>query len=103
MILVLGLPTLFFKEGVFDEYDYWAGTVSLVVLPCLKRYCSYFGMDKGWREITSGADIKVPNIYKFIIKYITPVLLIIIFLGSLFKPLGNNWSENIFLVETDGH
>jgi hypothetical protein len=32
MILVLGLPTvIFFKEGVFDEYDYWAGTVSLVV------------------------------------------------------------------------
>jgi hypothetical protein len=52
-------------------------------------------MDKGWREITSGADIKVPNIYKFIIKYITPVLLIIIFLGSLFKPLGNNWSGNV--------
>jgi hypothetical protein len=51
-------------------------------------------MDKGWREITSGADIKVPNIYKFIIKYITPVLLIIIFLGSLFKPLGN-WSGNV--------
>jgi hypothetical protein len=25
MILVLGLPTvIFFKEGVFDEYDYWA-------------------------------------------------------------------------------
>jgi hypothetical protein len=41
MILVLGLPTvIFFKEGVFDEYDYWAGTVSLVVLRCLKRYCS---------------------------------------------------------------
>jgi hypothetical protein len=30
----------YFKEGVFDEYDYWAGTVSLVVLRCLKRYCS---------------------------------------------------------------
>jgi hypothetical protein len=29
-ILVLGLPTVIFKEGVFDEYD-WAGTVSLVV------------------------------------------------------------------------
>ena len=52
-------------------------------------------MNKGWREITSGADIKVPNIYKFIIKYITPVMLIIIFLGSLFKPLDNNWSENV--------
>jgi SNF family Na+-dependent transporter len=50
------------------------GREHLVVLPCLKRYVLLdFGMDKGWREITSGADIKVPNIYKFIIKYITPV------------------------------
>jgi SNF family Na+-dependent transporter len=32
IVLILGLPTvLFFNEGVFDEYDYWAGTVSLVV------------------------------------------------------------------------
>jgi NSS family neurotransmitter:Na+ symporter len=98
MILILGLPTvIFFKEGVFDEYDYWAGTVSLVVFAMLETilFSWVFGMDKGWREITSGSDIKVPNIYKFIIKYITPVLLIIIFLGSVFKPLGNDWSGNI--------
>ncbi|WP_016988287.1 sodium-dependent transporter [Flavobacterium sp. ACAM 123] len=98
MILVLGLPTvIFFKEGVFDEYDYWAGTVSLVVFAMFETilFSWIFGMDKGWREITSGADIKVPNIYKFIIKFVTPVLLIIIFLGSLFKPLGNNWSGNV--------
>ncbi|SHG37018.1 Na+-dependent transporter, SNF family [Flavobacterium segetis] len=98
MILILGLPTvIFYKEGVFDEYDYWAGTVSLVVFAMLETilFSWIFGMDKGWREITSGADIKVPNIYKFIIKYITPVMLIIIFLGSLFKPLDNKWSENV--------
>ena len=98
MILILGLPTvIFFKEGVFDEYDYWAGTVSLVVFAMFETilFSWIFGMDKGWREITSGADIKEPNIYKFIIKYITPVMLIIIFLGSLFKPLDNNWSENV--------
>jgi SNF family Na+-dependent transporter len=98
MILILGLPTvIFFQEGVFDEYDYWAGTVSLVVFAMLETilFSWVFGMKKGWREITSGSDIKVPNIYKFIIKYITPVLLIIIFLGSVFKPLGNDWSGNI--------
>jgi len=98
MILILGLPTvIFFKEGVFDEYDYWAGTVSLVVFAMLETilFSWVFGMDKGWREITSGSDIKVPNIYKFIIKFITPVLLIIIFLGSVFKPSGNDWSGNI--------
>ena len=98
MILILGLPTvIFYQEGVFDEYDYWAGTVSLVVFAMLETilFSWIFGMDKGWREITSGADIKVPNIYKFIIKYVTPVMLIIIFLGSLFKPLDNDWSGNV--------
>ena len=95
MALILGLPTvLFYQQGVFDEYDYWAGTVSLVVFAMLETilFSWVFGMDKGWREITSGADIKVPNIYKYIIKYVTPLMLIIIFLGSLFKPLNNDWS-----------
>jgi NSS family neurotransmitter:Na+ symporter len=98
MALILGLPTvLFYQQGVFDEYDYWAGTVSLVVFAMLETilFSWIFGMNKGWREITSGADIKVPNIYKYIIKYVTPIMLIIIFLGSLFKPLNNDWTGNV--------
>ena len=31
LILILGLPTVIWFPSVFDEYDYWAGTVSLVV------------------------------------------------------------------------
>ena len=98
LILVMGLPTvIFFQEGVFDEYDYWAGTVSLVVFAMLETilFSWIFGMKKGWAEITSGADIQVPIIYKFIIKFVTPIMLIIIFLGSLFKPLNNDWSGNV--------
>ena len=98
MALILGLPTvIFYQQGVFDEYDYWAGTVSLVVFAMLETilFSWVFGMKKGWREITSGADIKVPNIYKYIIKYVTPLMLIVIFLGSLFKPLNNDWSGNV--------
>ncbi len=98
LILVMGLPTvIFYNQGVFDEYDYWAGTVSLVVFAMFETilFSWVFGMKKGWAEITRGADIKVPNIYKFIIKFVTPVMLIIIFLGSLFKPLNNEWSENV--------
>ena len=98
MALILGLPTvIFYQQGVFDQYDYWAGTVSLVVFAMLETilFSWVFGMDKGWREITTGADIKVPNVYKYIIKYVTPLMLIIIFLGSLFKPLNNDWSGNV--------
>ncbi|HMW34757.1 MAG TPA: sodium-dependent transporter [bacterium] len=85
-ILILGLPTvLFFHHGVFDEYDYWAGTVSLVIFALFEiiLFAWVFGMDKGWKEITDGADIKVPNVFKFIIKFITPILLGWVFVKSL--------------------
>jgi len=86
IILLLGAPCVwFFNEGVFDEYDYWAGTVSLVVFAVAEiiLFAWVFGMDKGWAEITRGADIKVPNYFKFIIKYITPAFLLAVFAGSL--------------------
>jgi neurotransmitter:Na+ symporter, NSS family len=95
IVLVLGMPTvLFFKYGVFDEYDYWAGTVSLVVFALFESilFAWVFGMNKGWREITSGADIKVPNFYKFIIKFVTPLLLLWVFVGSLITPKGGDWT-----------
>lgn len=94
-ILVLGLPTvLFFKYGVFDEYDYWAGTISLVVFALFEiiLFAWIFGIDKGWKEITAYADIKVPPFFKYIIKYVTPTLLLFVFVGAFFKPEGNDWN-----------
>ena len=102
IVLVLGLPTvIFFQEGVFDEYDYWAGTVALVVFALAETilFSWVFGIDKGWKELMSGSDLNVPTIYKFIIKYITPLLLLLVFLGALFTPLGNEWTaafKNLF-------
>ena len=95
IVLVLGLPTvIFFQEGVFDEYDYWAGTVALVVFALAETilFSWVFGIDRGWKELMSGSDLNVPTIYKFIIKYITPLLLLLVFLGALFTPLGNEWT-----------
>jgi SNF family Na+-dependent transporter len=98
-VLILGLPTvLFFQEGVFDEYDYWAGTVSLVVFAMLEiiLFSWVFGLKKGWVELTSGADIKIPNIYKFILKFVTPVMLIAVFFGSAVRPANDDWSKISF-------
>ena len=89
IVFFLALPTiLFFGKGVFDEYDYWTGTVSLVIFALAEviLFAWVFGMDKGWKEITDGADMKVPRIYRPIIKYITPLFILVIFLTSLFKP-----------------
>lgn len=95
IVLILGLPTvLFFNYGVFDEYDYWAGTVSLVVFALAEViiFVTVFGIDRGFNEINAGGDIKVPIVFKYIIKYVTPVLITVVFLGSLITPVGNDWA-----------
>lgn len=95
-ILILGLPTVFFFQyGVFDEYDYWAGTVSLVVFALVESiaFAWVFGIDNAWDEINEGSDIKLPMIYKHILKYITPVFLFAVFLGALLTPAGNDWAK----------
>ncbi|MCU0450118.1 MAG: sodium-dependent transporter [Bernardetiaceae bacterium] len=84
--LLLGAPTVFFFQyGVFDEYDYWAGTFSLVVFAFVEiiLFAWVFGMTKGWAEITRGADIKIPLLFKYIIQYVTPLLLGWVFFASL--------------------
>ena len=95
-IFIFGLPTvLFFQKGVFDEYDYWGGTVSLVIFAMLEviLFAWVFGIEKGWKEINKGADIKIPIIYKYILKYITPVMLIIVFIGALIRPVNDDWTS----------
>jgi hypothetical protein len=49
-----------------------------------------FGIDRGWEEITRGADLKVPRMFRFVIKYITPTFILVIFVAALIKP-ENDW------------
>lgn len=95
IILLFGLPTVFFfSKGVFDQYDYWAGTVSLVVFAMLETilFSWVLGVNKGWKLLHQGAEMQVPRFFKFVLRYITPTLLIIIFLSSLVKPKNDDWS-----------
>ena len=94
--IYFGLATLFlgficvwlYPGGAFDEFDFWTGTFSLVLFALLETivFAFVFGIDKGWEEITRGADIIIPKIFKFFIKYITPLFIAIIFIGALIKP-----------------
>ena len=95
IILLFGLPTVFFfSKGVFDQYEYWAGTVSLVVFAMLETilFSWVLGVNKGWKLLHQGAEMQVPRFFKFVLRYITPSLLIIIFLSSLVKPKNDDWS-----------
>lgn len=70
----------YLKYGVLDEMDYWAGTFGLVIFALIEIiiFMWIFGSEKAFEELNSGGDIKIPVIFKYIMKYITPLVLIII-------------------------
>jgi len=71
----------FFGNGVVDELDFWAVNVCLVLFGLVEviLFAWVFGMDKAWTELHVGSDITIPRAYRFIIKYVTPLILIAIF------------------------
>ena len=95
---VLGLWCVWlYPGGAFDEFDFWTGTFSLVVFALLEIvvFAWVFGMEKGWAEITRGADMKVPVIYRWVIPYVTPVFLGVVFVGALVQPDGGDWGAAV--------
>ncbi|MDP3804377.1 MAG: sodium-dependent transporter, partial [Candidatus Omnitrophota bacterium] len=94
---ILCQPAIFLLgSGVVNELDFWGGTFCLVLFATVEviLFAWIFGtstslsadgerrrtigMENAWREIHHGADMKIPGIYKFIIKYITPLFLLLI-------------------------
>ncbi len=91
MLLPLALPVALFHSNAFsDEFDYWAGTVMLVVFAMGEAilFAWISGMDRGWAEMLSGAELQIPRFFYYIIKYVTPVFLLIILVSVVFKPVG---------------
>jgi neurotransmitter:Na+ symporter, NSS family len=78
---ILCQPAIFLLgKGVVDELDFWGGTFCLVVFATVETilFAWIFGIDKAWDEMHHGSMMRIPRIYKFIIKYITPMFLIFI-------------------------
>lgn len=91
----MALPCcLFFDKGVFDQYDFWGGTVSLFLFAMIETigFSWVMGVNKGWSLITDNAELRLPKAYKFVLRYITPTMLIIIFVAALIKPKNDDWS-----------
>ncbi len=84
MILATGVflliqPVVFFRPFL-GEMDFWAGTFGLAVFALVEviLFAWVFGMDRAWAEITRGADIRIPRFFYYVIRYVTPVYLLII-------------------------
>ncbi len=88
--LLWGLGTvpvvLYYRYGLLDELDFWAGTLGIVVLALIEAilFAWIYGLARGWEELQRGALMQVPTFFKVVMKYITPVALAIILIGWLY-------------------
>ncbi len=89
------LFVVYFSRDVkaLDTIDFWVGTFLIFVLATILiiLFGWVVGVDKGWEEAHQGAEIRIPRIFKPIIKYVSPLYLLGIFvLWILFNVFGWN-------------
>jgi SNF family Na+-dependent transporter len=89
---LLGLVTAFgtafvvyFSKDMaaLDTFDFWVGTMFIFILAMVQSvlYGWIFGIDRGEEELHRGAHIRVPTFVQWVLKYITPLYLLLIFIG----------------------
>ena len=90
--LVCGLGNLFvlwFSKGLtaLDTIDFWIGSFMIFIMAAVQIICFgwIFGVDRGIEEAHRGALMQIPRAYRFIIKYVAPVYLIVIFVGFCYQ------------------
>ena len=94
-VMLFGLVTFvlcnaaifFLGKGVVDELDFWGGTFCLVLFATIEviLFGWIFGIEKAWEEVHHGADMRIPGIYKYIIKYVTPCFLLAVLIAWFFQ------------------
>ncbi|CAA6697560.1 MULTISPECIES: sodium-dependent transporter [unclassified Lentimonas] len=84
MITVVGCGfVVYFSEGVkaLDTMDFWIGTFLIFVLSTVQIiiFGWILGIEKGFELAHQGSAIRIPSAFKFIMKYVSPLFLIVIF------------------------
>ena len=64
-----------------DTVDFWVGTFLIFVLATIQVivFGWVFGVERGFKEMHKGAEMRVPDFMKFVIRYVSPIYLLTIF------------------------
>jgi SNF family Na+-dependent transporter len=76
---------LYFSKDMaaLDTFDFWVGTMFIFILAMVQSilYGWVFGIERGDAELGRGAHIRVPRFVQWVLKFVTPVYLLAIFVG----------------------
>jgi len=82
-----GFVLYFSKDAVaLDTMDFWVGTFLLFVLAMFQTvvYGWVLGIERGHEELHRGAQLRVPYFVQYVLKYVTPIYLLAIFVTFLY-------------------
>ncbi len=85
-----GFVMYFSKNLVaLDTFDFWVGSVLIFVLAMIQAilYGWVLGIDRGEQEAHQGANMRIPRFIQYLLKYVTPVYLLAIFILFCFYKL----------------
>ncbi|MGI9533842.1 MAG: sodium-dependent transporter [Thermodesulfobacteriota bacterium] len=79
-IMVISVILVIFVNKTLDEWDFWAGTIGVVVFGLIElvMFMWIFGGNRAWEEINRNGLIKVPRVFYYVLRYITPAFLIFV-------------------------
>jgi SNF family Na+-dependent transporter len=76
---------IYFSKGLMalDTLDFWTGTMAIFVLAIVQSllYGWVLGIERGEIEAHHGAHLRIPRFVQYVLKYVTPVYLLAIFVG----------------------
>ncbi|MBM4155974.1 MAG: sodium:calcium symporter [Lentisphaerae bacterium] len=83
LVLAGHVPILGLAAGALDEMDFWAGTIGLALFALIESivFIWIFGAQRAWDEIHIGAEERIPRVFFYILKYVTPVALLAILIA----------------------
>jgi NSS family neurotransmitter:Na+ symporter len=91
------LTMWFSKGGVFlGTLDGWVGTFFVFILAMGQffMFSWIFGVDRGLKEAHRGAEMRIPGFYRPIIKWVSPIYLLVIFIAFSVSNLAD-WVKDV--------
>ncbi len=85
-----GLTIWFTKDGTFwSTLDFWVGTFLIFVTAAIMiiLFSWVFGIERGWREAHDGSVLRIPGFFKFVMKWVAPAYLVVVFVGFCIQNL----------------
>ena len=86
------LFVVWFSKGLvaLDTFDFWIGTFCIYLLASVQTFLFgwVFTPKRGLEELDEGAELRIPRIFGFVIKYVSPVYLLLVFSAWAYQDVG---------------